>query len=74
MDAFGAESFLGLSRRLAIAPAEVDGCGGAVGFVLAALRELDRGTEGFPLFLSGNADSTLGLEVVWFFDCMNFFV
>ena len=45
-----------------------------MGLVLAALKEIDRGTEGFPLFLSGNVNFTLGLEVDWFFDCMDFFV
>ena len=68
------ESFLGLPRRLGIAPAEVDGCGENVGLVLTALKGMDQGTEGFPLFLSGNVDSTLGLEMDWLFDCMNFLV
>ena len=52
----------------------MDGSGGAVSFGLATLRELDRGTEGFSLFLSGNVDSTMGLEMDCFFDCMKFFV
>ena len=42
--------------------------------VLTALKGMDRGTEGFPLFLNGNADSTLDLEMDWFFDSMNIFV
>ena len=61
------------SRRLGFAPVEVDGCGETLGLVLTALKGMDRGTEGFPLFLSGNADSTLDLEIDWFFDCINFF-
>ena len=31
-----------------------------MGLVLVAMKEIDQGTEGFPLFLSGNAYFTLG--------------
>ena len=45
-----------------MAPAEVDGCGETVGLVLTALKGMDRGTEGFPLFANFTPDP----EVGWF--------
>ena len=59
----GTDSFLDLPRRLGIALAKVGGGGGIVGLVLGALNEEDRGTEGFPLFLTGNAILKLSPEV-----------
>ena len=52
---------------------EVYGCEQTVALVLTALKGMNQGTEGFPLFLSGNADTTLGLEMDWFFDFDNFY-
>ena len=74
MGFLGAESFLDLPRHLGIASAEVDSCGETVGLLLAVLKAIDEGAEGFPLFLSGSAKFTLCPEVDWSFDCEDFFV
>ena len=69
----GAESFLGLPRRLGIAQAEVDSCGGTLSLVLVALKEVHGSTDGFLLLLMGIAILTLEAEVEEFSDSENSF-